>query len=323
MDCQLMKRLLVLWLALLPMLATAQLMACRGVVKDSYDFWLYLPDGYGVYNPKPVVMFLHGRSLSGNNLAMVRHYGCINALERGLGIDAIVVAPQTQHAWDPAKVNNLYEWVKGHYAVDANRFYVVGMSMGGFGTLDYVATYPDKVAAAMAMCGGATITDLCGLTEVPLWIIHGMADKAVPVGRSEKVVEAMAACGDTSRLIFNKLPKVNHTRLARVFYLEQTYQWLFSHTLTDSARLVNKGFTMSDGILADAYNNLANVNKLVVKDFDSSSYNYDGKKYYIVKKGDSLSQIAVENNTTVTFLCKLNRMKKTDKLRVGKKLRVR
>ena len=305
------------------MFASAQLFACKDVVEDGYDFWLYLPDDYNAYNPKPVVMFLHGRSLSGENLALVRHYGCINALERGLCIDAIVVAPQAQHAWDPAKVDKLYEWVRAHYAVDTNRFYVVGMSMGGFGTLDFVATYPDKVAAAMALCGGATAHDLCGLTEVPLWIIHGMADRAVPVGRSAKVVQAMAACGHTSRLIFNKIPKVNHTRLARVFYLEQTYDWLFSHTLADSDRTVNKSFEMSDAILADAYNKLENVNRLVVKDFASSPYNYDGKKYYIVKKGDTLEQIAVENSTTVSIIRKLNKLKKNDRLYAGKKLRVR
>ena len=46
-------------------------------------------------------------------------------------------------------------------------------------------------------------------------------------------------------------------------------------------------------------------------------------KYYTVKKGDTLSKIAVENDTTVSILCKKNKMKKTDKLRVGRKIRVK
>ena len=53
------------------------------------------------------------------------------------------------------------DWVTKNYKVDMNRFYVLGMSMGGYGTLDFVASYPDKVAAAMALCGGATVLDLC------------------------------------------------------------------------------------------------------------------------------------------------------------------
>lgn len=307
-------------LCFLPLMSSAQLIANRGCIKNGYDFWLYVPEDY---NPneysKPLVMFLHGRTLSGNNLNLVRNYGCINAVERGVGIDALIVAPQSQGAWNPQKLHDVYEWVKTHYSINTRRFYVIGMSMGGYGTLDYVATYPDEVAAAMAMCGGATVKSLCGLNELPLWIIHGTADSAVSVNCSQRVVDEMCACGDTSRLIFNKMKGVNHTRLARVFYLDQTYEWLFSHSLSDSARVANKSFTMTNALLKDAYANLGKRPGLKIIDNNSGS----NAKYYTVKKGDTLDKIAVENETTVSILCKLNKMKKTDKPKVGKKLRVK
>ncbi len=44
-------------------------------------------------------------------------------------------------------------------------------------------------------------------------------------------------------------------------------------------------------------------------------------KYYKVKKGDSLSKIAVRNGVTVNTLCKLNRITKTTILRPGQVLR--
>ena len=47
------------------------------------------------------------------------------------------------------------------------------------------------------------------------------------------------------------------------------------------------------------------------------------KKYYKVKKGDTLASIAVENYTTVSILCKLNKFKKTTKLWKGRKIRVK
>ena len=316
------KRLLFILLCLMPMLSWAQLMSCRGFLEDGYDFWLYLPEDYEASTKKPVVLFLHGRSLSGEDLDMVRQYGCINALQRGRDIDAIVVAPQAQTAWDPSKLMDLYEWVKKYYKVDTNRFYVLGMSMGGYGTLDFVATYPDKVAAAMAMCGGATVKSLCGLTEVPLWIIHGTADRDVPVGCSERVVDSMNVCGNTSRLIFDKLNKVNHTKLARVFYLEQTYDWLFSHSLTDSSRLVNRNYTMSNELLNSAYDDLENRSDIKIVELHNPPKGKD-VKYHVVKKGDTLSSIAVENNTTVSILCKLNKIKKDTKLWVGRKIRVK
>jgi len=322
MKMKIAKKILFLMLCLLPLVSKAQLVAFRNVIEDNYNFWLYLPEDYATsHEKKPVILFLHGRSLSGNDLNMVRKYGCINALQRGREIDAIVIAPQSKTAWKPVKLMELYDWVKANYRVDTNRFYVIGMSMGGFGTLDFVATYPDKVAAAMAMCGGATVKSLCGLNEVPLWIIHGMADEAVPVNRSERVVDSMCHCGDTSRLIFNKLKRVNHTSLVRVFYLQQTYDWLFSHSLMDSLRLANKDYTISKEMLYLAYDDLENKSKIQI--IDSHRYKESQKVYYTVKKGDTLSSIAVEHNTTVSILCKLNGIKKDKALRVGQKIRVK
>ena len=302
------------------MLSIAQLMACRNVVDDGYDFWLYLPDDYSTScEKKPVVLFLHGRSLSGHNLSMVRNYGCINAISRGIDVDAVVIAPQSEGAWKPEKVMNVVNWVSSHYTVDLSRLYVMGMSMGGFGTLDFVATYPQKVAAAMALCGGATVPDLCGLNKVPLWIIHGTADMAVPIAKSERVVEAMKTCGDTSRLIFSRFEKVNHKSLVRVFYLQETYDWLFSHSLSDSLRKLNRDFSITPESLKTVYTELSGYVPMKVIDPSDDVV----KEYYVVKKGDTLSSIAVENQTTVSLLCKLNKMKKTVVLREGTKIRVK
>lgn len=309
-------------LCLIPLFSKAQLVACRNVIPDNYDFWLYLPKDYATaIEKKPVILFLHGRSLSGDDLSLVRHYGCINALLRGREIDAIVIAPQSKTAWKPEKLMELYNWVTTNYRSDTNRFYVLGMSMGGFGTLDFVAAYPDKVAAAMSMCGGSTAKSLCGLNDVPLWIIHGTADQDVPVWRSERVVDSMCVCGDTSRLIFNKLKSVNHTSLVRVFYLQQTYDWLFSHTLTDSLRLANKDYTISRELLYAAYDDLENKSDIQIVDLQS--YKDSQKQYYVVKKGDTLSSIAVENNSTVSILCKLNNIRKDAKLWPGRRIRVK
>ena len=317
-----MKKLIIILLCLIPLFSKAQLVACRNVIPDNYDFWLYLPKDYATaIEKKPVILFLHGRSLSGDDLSLVRHYGCINALLRGREIDAIVIAPQSKTAWKPEKLMELYNWVTTNYRSDTNRFYVLGMSMGGFGTLDFVAAYPDKVAAAMSMCGGSTAKSLCGLNDVPLWIIHGTADQDVTVWRSERVVDSMCVCGDTSRLIFNKLKSVNHTSLVRVFYLQQTYDWLFSHTLTDSLRLANKDYTISRELLYAAYDDLENKSDIQIVDLQS--YKDSQKQYYVVKKGDTLSSIAVENNSTVSILCKLNNIRKDAKLWPGRKIRVK
>ena len=91
---------------------------------------------------------------------------------------AIVVSPNavSSEGWSSAKLHKLYEFLKAHYAFDHNRFYVIGLSMGGWGTLNYVNRYPDEVAACIAFCGGCDAAKPCGLNQVPTWIVHAQDD---------------------------------------------------------------------------------------------------------------------------------------------------
>lgn len=222
-------------------------------VNDGYNFWLAEPEGM-VTEKKPVVIFLHGASLCGNDLNKVRRYGTLAAVEKGRKIDAYVIAPQNPGgSWKPGKIMNILKWVEKNYNVDENRIYVLGMSLGGYGTIDFAATYPDKVAAAMAFCGGGTVKDLSGLGELPLWIVHGTADRAVNVSQSDRVVSAVKSSGDHSRLYYDRVPGMNHSQPARLLYLEETYEWLFSHSLTDKNRPAARKFSISSELMRGAY----------------------------------------------------------------------
>lgn len=233
------------------------LVAHKGKVKDGYNFWLYQPKE--INTPKPVVIFLHGASLCGRDMNKVRRYGTIDAVEKGRQIEAFVLAPQNPGgAWKPEKVMNVLDWVKANHKVDTTRIYVLGMSLGGYGTIDFATTYPDKVTAAMAFCGGGTKKDYSTLTQVPLWIVHGTADRAVSVKQSDIVVNAMKKCeGGAPRLHYDRIAGMNHSAPARIFYMKECYEWLFEHCLTDSARTVAPKFTISNQTLRTAYRDLS------------------------------------------------------------------
>lgn len=218
--------------------------AKRDVVDNGYNFWFYKPDSASADNPKPVVIFLHGASLCGNDMNKVRRYGTIDAIERGLKIDAYVIAPQNPGgAWSPQKIMNILEWVMVNNHVDASRVYALGMSLGGYGTIDLVAAFPEHIAAAMAFCGGSTAVNLGDLNDVPLWIIHGTADRAVAVGESDRVVDGMKSFEEeATRMIYTRVPGMNHSQPARFFYMPETYEWLMSHNLEDEGRPCTKAF---------------------------------------------------------------------------------
>ena len=237
---------------------TDLLSAKRGVIPGGYNFWVYTPeDYYYTQESTPLVLFLHGASLCGHDLNRALRYGTVAAIKMGRQVPALVVTPQNPGGpWSPKKLNDILEWIGENYAYDHNRVYVLGMSLGGYGTLDFVGTYPEKVAAAMALCGGTTLKDLSRMGEAPLWIIHGTADRAVSVRESQNVVNRMKQIGNTERLRYDWLPGASHGALARYFYTFKTYEWLFSHSLSDANRPVNRDIDISQSDLNQAYRDM-------------------------------------------------------------------
>ncbi len=231
--------------------------AKRNAVAGNYNFWVYTPGDYMGDHPTPLVIFLHGASLCGRDLNKVRRYGVLDAIERGKIVPALVLAPQNSGgAWSPAKINELLEWMESHYNVDTTRVYVLGMSLGGYGTMDFVATYPDKVAAAMALCGGCSLKAPEGLGRLPLWIMHGTADRAVPVSASKRVVSYLEEQGTTGLLRYDWLAGGSHGVLARLFYLQKTYDWLFYHCTRDNPREVDRSFDIGYEDINQTYQEL-------------------------------------------------------------------
>src|SRR5574344_841652 len=230
----------------------------KGQLSGGYDFWVYTPpDYYYSMEKTPVVIFLHGASLCGHNLNRVRRYGPLDAIVKGREIDALTIVPQNPGgAWSPKKIMQVLDWVKTNYQCDTTRVYVLGMSLGGYGTMDVCGTYPDRIAAGMALCGGTSLKDVSGLGKLPFWIIHGTADRAVSINQSKAVVEKLQNSNNDSRLRYEWLQGGNHGTPARIFYLKKTYEWLFSHSLVDKGRPVNKEVNIGLSDIHKAYSDI-------------------------------------------------------------------
>ena len=261
-----MKRKILLWLCAFAMVGAlhaqsigkGKFAAFKGKVRGNYNFWMYTPADYEAEAHRmPLLVFLHGASLCGKNLDRVRRYGVLDAIERGKVVPALVLAPQNAGgAWKPQKIKELIDWVEANYAVDTTRVYVLGMSLGGYGTMDFVATYPEKVAAAMALCGGCSFSNPDGLGKVPLWIMHGTADRAVSIQQSKRIVEFLQARQTADLLRYDWLENGSHGILVRLFYLQKTYDWLFTHSLADKPGVVDKCFDIGYEDINQTYEEL-------------------------------------------------------------------
>jgi predicted peptidase len=74
--------------------------------------------------------------------------------------------------------------------IDTTRMYIVGLSMGGYGTWEYIARQPHRFASAMPVCGGGDIAQAKNNTQTAVWAFHGKADNVVPYENSVRMVNA-------------------------------------------------------------------------------------------------------------------------------------
>ena len=236
-----MKRLLTIIAIAISFTASSQQIETFSIDSpEMNDFALYEPAGYDPINSTdmPLVMFLHGRSMSQGYSGSYSLYGPMTAIYNGFAImegqKFLILEPSAivTEGWSSAKLHKVYEFVKAHYAFDHDRFYVIGMSMGGWGTLNYVNKYPDEVAACAGLCGGCDAKTPCGLNKVPTWIVHAIEDETTPISCSDRVVEAMKACGSTNLLKYSRLKDSGHD-LTRFFNYWNLYKWLLKHDRTN------------------------------------------------------------------------------------------
>src|SRR5205823_185887 len=109
--------------------------------------------------------------------------------------------------------------------VDRSRIYVMGLSMGGFGTWDFAARYPELVAAIAPICGGADDSTAPKLKDIPVWAFHGAQDTAVWPERSRSMVEALKKAGGNVR--YTEYEKVGHDSWSRAFREPDLLPWMF------------------------------------------------------------------------------------------------
>ena len=196
------------------------------VGKTTYPFWISVP---AEKEEQPLIIFLHGKSLSGTDINKVRKYGVLYAMDKGKTIPAIVVAPQlASGSWNPDKVLEVLEYVKKNYKVDEKRIYVCGMSLGGYGTMHFAGKYPEKITAAVGICGGGNTNDGCKLSTIPILLQHGDVDYIVKMSESEKVFDAIKDCEPDADVTLTIIKGGNHGNVERLFHQNEIYDWMFS-----------------------------------------------------------------------------------------------
>ena len=201
---------------------------------------LLTPDA--VKRKLPLVIFLHGSGERGDDNEAQLKWG-VQQFARDENLKhypAFVAAPQcpsnqTWSAYDGKFKDNPtrpLELVRGmiddlvkRYPIDENRIYITGLSMGGFGTFDALARYPELFAAAVPVCGSGDPSTVDRYKDVPIWIYTGAEDDVVLPERTVRMFNVLMDAG--AKPGFTLVPEVGHFSWIAAYSDGLLMQWLF------------------------------------------------------------------------------------------------
>jgi predicted peptidase len=225
-----------------------------------YKFQVFVPEDWTPQKKWPVILFLHGAGERGTDGLKQTEAGLPQdiRLHRNL-FPAVVVIPQCppNHWWSVEDMQEVALAVLAaasrEFHGDANRTYLTGLSMGGYGTWAIAAKNPGKFAAIVPICGGITaprslqamypevakniyqdvpesyaeVAQKIGKT--PVWMFHGAKDDVVTVELSRKMYAALQKAGGDVR--YTEYPEAGHDSWTKAYAEPEFPAWLLSKTL--------------------------------------------------------------------------------------------
>lgn len=205
-----------------------------------------------VDGPMPVLLFLHGAGERGNENERQLIWGKDLLLKAAREFGCIVVAPQCPAGekwsivdWSQDKITFsdepsgpmrmaqavIDELIEAH-DVDTDRLYIMGLSMGGYGSWDAICRWPGRFAAAAPVCGGGDPAMADRLINTPIWAFHGDADTVVSVELSRVMVQAVRDAGGEPK--YTEYPGVGHGSWTPAFAEPDLLPWITKHSQAEN-----------------------------------------------------------------------------------------
>jgi len=193
----------------------------------SISYLLSVPKNYSEKRKWPLLLYLHGASLRGNNLQQLKRYGPPALIARGKELPLIVLSPQCpagQNWNNSEQLIQLLDHVLAQLDVDTDRIYLSGVSLGGAGAWKLALDYPERFAAVAPICGFGDAELADKLSGVPIWAFHGAKDKIVPVSSTDRLIEAIRKAGGSPK--YTRYTNDGHYIVSKVYGKEPLFEWL-------------------------------------------------------------------------------------------------
>ena len=200
-------------------------------------YLIYLPKEYAAKQSErwPLMLCLHGAGERGSDVQRASIHGPMSLVKQGTNFPFIIVAPVCPEGevWENEPLLQLLDHIEKKYAVDTNRVYLTGLSMGGYGTWKLGLARPERFAALVPICGGGNMIDVIlgtrdkgdTLKNLPIWAFHGAKDDVVPLEESERMVTQLKKLGvkDVKLTVY---PEAQHNSWTETYNNSKLYEWL-------------------------------------------------------------------------------------------------
>jgi len=285
----------------------------------SLPYRLLKPLNYDAAQKYPLVILLHGAGERGeDNKAQLKWGGSLfTRADVREKYPSFVLVPQCpkDRKWveidwstddgvapeDPGPTQKLLlgtiDVVRKEFSIDPDRLYLMGLSMGGYGTWDLITRHPEKWAGAVPICGGGDKRKVGNAKDVPVWTFHGDSDDVVKPIRTQYMVDALkAAGGKVSHTIY---PGVAHNSWSPAFSEGNLLPWLFAQRRGMPAQQMDLAVSRLTVLAMPAENVFPGSGPLQLADWfkklwmqrrSDFAHNKDNDRGAVVFFGDSITQ---------------------------------
>jgi predicted peptidase len=176
----------------------------------------------------PTLLYLHGAGSRGNTTDTLRTSAILKYADE-LNIGLRIFAPLC-HAdtWFELfeQLIDFTEFAFSDPCTDPNRFYLTGVSMGGYAAWQLAMSRPDLFAAAAPVCGGGMYWNAPRMAKIPVWAFHGELDQTVLPTESYHMVNAINLSGGSAKL--TTYPEAAHNAWDPTYQNPEFWEWLLS-----------------------------------------------------------------------------------------------
>jgi predicted peptidase len=184
----------------------------------------------------PLVISLHGKSSNNENGRQIGFAQAFVTAENYKDRPCLVLAPlcyqphgDTGGGWDDAPgketLSLLDDLLKKLPIIDKDRIYVIGYSMGGFGTWHFLKEEPKIFAAGVPVAGGTSGAGK--LRSMPIWSFHGAKDLVVPPTYARNCAEELKR---SKVFKYTEFPDDGHGIIGKVVSDPELHKWLFEQS---------------------------------------------------------------------------------------------